>query len=197
MAQRRYRIALVILSLALAVLAVWPPVSGAQTTPPAATAVPVVTPTRTAAELSGVDEQTATAGELLRRYGWLGAPGLLLVGVAFFLLVRYWSGLGKTVEKIGERHAEGALRAAEAPVERRAAAARRQGAEAAYLGWLQEELRHLPIIPIRSTERQEQLLVAEVYIRLRVVERAQIEGFRKLVRGDFDPEGEYGLRREA
>lgn len=179
MAQRRYRIALVILSLALAVLAVWPPVSGAQTTPPAATAVPVVTPTRTAAELSGVDEQTATAGELLRRYGWLGALGLLLVGGALFLLSGYGEGMREALKERGKRSAEGALRAAEGPAERRAAAALRRGAEqsgvAAYLAWLQEECGVLPQKPLDV--KDEELRLEQVYVPLRVWERDQMDRF--------------------
>src|SRR5206468_1512623 len=47
------------------------------------------------------------------------------------------------------------------------------------------------------SNRQEQLLLEDVYVPLRVVERAQIEGFRKLTLGDFDPAGEYHLRDEA
>lgn len=67
----------------------------------------------------------------------------------------------------------------------------------AYLEWLRNEasLRYLPIIPIEK--RQDQLLLEDVYVPLRVVEHHQIAGFRRVTLGDFDPGGEYRLRQEA
>jgi formylglycine-generating enzyme required for sulfatase activity len=69
--------------------------------------------------------------------------------------------------------------------------------QTAYLAWLRSELRLLPVIPIKAADRAARLPLAEVYVPLRVVERAQIEEFRRLTRGEFEPEREYRQRAEA
>ncbi len=67
----------------------------------------------------------------------------------------------------------------------------------AYLAWLRSELRLLPVIPIKSADRAARLPLAEVYVQLRVIERAQIEAFQRLTRGEFEPEREYRQRAAA
>ncbi|MFV9505888.1 MAG: formylglycine-generating enzyme family protein [Oscillochloridaceae bacterium umkhey_bin13] len=67
----------------------------------------------------------------------------------------------------------------------------------AYLAWLQSELRLLPAIPIKAADRAARLPLADVYVQLRVIERAQIEEFQRLTRGEFAPEQEYRRRAEA
>ena len=205
MPHRDRRAALLIAWFALALVALWSPVATAQpTAPPAAVTptstatVPVtptatVTPTRTAADLLGVGQQPETLSDLWTRFGLMG----LFVLVALALLLSLVEGIREWFKELGKQLVAQFVGAIKAPAARKAITTQRQSAEADYLAWVQAELRHLPIIPIRSTERQEQLLVEEVYVRLRVVERTQIEGFRKLVRGDFDPAGEYTLRQEA
>jgi formylglycine-generating enzyme required for sulfatase activity len=69
--------------------------------------------------------------------------------------------------------------------------------QTAYLAWLRSELRLLPVIPIKAADRAARLPLAEVYVPLRVVERAQIEEFRRLTRGEFEPEHEYRQRTKA
>jgi len=69
--------------------------------------------------------------------------------------------------------------------------------QTAYLAWLRSELRLLPVIPIKAADRAARLPLAEVYVPLRVVERAQIEEFRRLTRGEFEPEREYRQRAKA
>ncbi|MCX7790137.1 MAG: SUMF1/EgtB/PvdO family nonheme iron enzyme [Chloroflexaceae bacterium] len=67
----------------------------------------------------------------------------------------------------------------------------------AYLAWLRSELRLLPVIPIKAADRAARLPLADVYVPLRVIERAQIEEFQRLTRGEFEPEREYRQRAEA
>jgi len=50
-----------------------------------------------------------------------------------------------------------------------------------YLDWLQNELKSLPIIPIQTPEQQTQMQVDDIYVPIRVIGRAQMEDFRKLV----------------
>ncbi|MCG8348939.1 MAG: SUMF1/EgtB/PvdO family nonheme iron enzyme [Chloroflexales bacterium] len=191
----------------MAALPVLPP--AVAQTPPAATAStpgPTVTPTRTAAEIIGAGDVVTTGTEIGQRWEIFGALGLLLLGAAFFVLQGFARKTGEGLadffyriflgrwfdRRVKDLDAQNQQR-----LDKRDELKARQLGLAAYFDWLQEELKHLPIIPIRSTERQEQLLLDDVYVPLRVVERAQIEGFRKLVSGNFDPEGEYQVRREA
>ena len=67
----------------------------------------------------------------------------------------------------------------------------------AYLAWLRSELRLLPVIPIKAADRAARPPLAEVYVPLRVIERAQIEEFQRLTRGEFEPEREYRRRAKA
>lgn len=69
--------------------------------------------------------------------------------------------------------------------------------QTAYLAWLRSELRLLPVIPIKTADRVARLPLADVYVPLRVIERAQIEEFQRLTRGEFAPEREYRQRAEA
>ena len=56
---------------------------------------------------------------------------------------------------------------------------------------------YLPLIPIKGSPQQNLLPLDEVYVPLRIVEREQIEQFRKLTVGDFDEAGEFQRREEA
>ncbi len=67
----------------------------------------------------------------------------------------------------------------------------------AYLAWLRSELRLLPVIPIKAADRATRLPLAEVYVPLRVIERAQIEAFQRLTRGEVEPEDDYRRRSKA
>ncbi|MBP1465381.1 SUMF1/EgtB/PvdO family nonheme iron enzyme [Candidatus Chloroploca sp. M-50] len=170
---------------------------------PTVTSEPVVpTATRTSAELVGAGEITTTWAELLQRFGFWGAVGVVLVAAVLFVLKRF---VGKAGEGLGDflyrvflgRWLKRREETIEAKDQKAAQAKARQSGLTAYFDWLEEELKHLPIIPIRARERQEQLLLEDVYVPLRVVERGQIEGFLKLIRGEFDPEDEYRVRPEA
>jgi len=147
-----------------------------------ATPGPLPTPTPTIGELFielifGKD-RAAILSELWQRLWWLAVlAGVLVVAIPFV-----WKPAGEWIQ-------EG--------IKARLKRAQGKSGLAVYFDWLQEELKHLPIIPIRSTKRQEQLLLQDVYVPLRVVERVQIEGFRRLIQGDFDPAGEYQVRKEA
>src|SRR4051794_4481849 len=67
----------------------------------------------------------------------------------------------------------------------------------AYLAWLSNELRLLPVIPIKSADRVTRLPLEEVYVQLRVLERAQVEAFQRVTKGEFAPDEEYRRRTEA
>jgi formylglycine-generating enzyme required for sulfatase activity len=70
-------------------------------------------------------------------------------------------------------------------------------AQQIYLHWLRgaDSMCYLPLIPVDVD--QEPPLLEDVYIPLRVLERQALEGLRKLKFGDFDPSGEFRLRKEA
>lgn len=55
------------------------------------------TPTRTAAEIIGIKEPVDMVNELLNRYGWLGALGLLIVSAAWILLSGVGDGMREAI----------------------------------------------------------------------------------------------------
>jgi formylglycine-generating enzyme required for sulfatase activity len=178
----------------------------AQQPAPTATATPSPTPTTTPAQIVGIQAPIDAGAELVRQVGLGGTLLLLIVAAAFFIVS---SAAKKAGESIGEylyatvlgRHLKRREQDVEQHAQQQRATHQREEAQRAglgpYLAWLREELKHLPIIPIKSTERQEQLLIEDVYVPLRVVERNQIESFHRLLRGDFNLVGEYQVRREA
>ncbi len=172
----------------------------------AQTPVPTVTPTRTPSELIGVNPQQELLLELFTRFGGWGTLGVLGLMTLVWFVVALTKKAGETlVEYLNRVFVKGRLDRRAEKIEsqtrqRETAQAQARQLEhglAAYLQWLQDEYQHLPIIPIKTAERLEQLALTTVYVPLRVVERTQIEGFRKLTLGEFDPEGEYRLREQA
>lgn len=172
----------------------------------AQTAVPTVTPTRTPSELIGVNPQQELLLELFTRFGGWGTLGMLglmaLVWFGFALTKKAGETLVEYVNRVflKRRLDQRAEKMEEQTRQREMVQAQVRQLEhglAAYLQWLQDEYQHLPIIPIKTAERLEQLALTAVYVPLRVVERTQIEGFRQLTLGEFDPEGEYRLREQA
>ncbi len=163
---------------------------------PAATPEPTKTLPQLIDTLIKGDAPTETAGQLLGRYSIPLAALVLVAAVLGFFAWRYFSGLGAAVEDVGKTHGSDMLKARAEERERLQAEQRRREAEtqarddeqhkqeaekqardsgvAAYLDWLQDELKYLPRIPIRSTDQRGQLLLTEVYVPLRVVERDQI-----------------------
>ena len=209
MPHRDRRAALLIAWFALALVALWSPVATAQpTAPPAAVTptstatVPVtptatVTPTRTAADLASVGWVDALP-ELFRN-PWYDVLGLLALAGIVYLLSGYGEGFREAFKERGKRVAEGALRTAEAPAERKVAEVQRQSAEdaglAAYLAWVQEECGVLPQKPL--DEDDEELLLDQVYVPLRVVERDQMERFVAYRLRDFEADAEAQARAAA
>lgn len=157
-----------------------------------ATPAPTPTATPTPEELAGVQDQRDWLEAALQ----YGIPGLLGLGILYLAargVMAYFRGYEKTAENLGEKHSS-------AGIERITGIGQpdpKKQALTAYLLWLQDEWQYLPIIPIKSAERLAQLPLQDVYVPLRVVERTQIEGFRKLTLGEFDPGGEYRLREKA
>ncbi|RRR74395.1 MAG: NACHT domain-containing protein [Candidatus Viridilinea halotolerans] len=54
----------------------------------------------------------------------------------------------------------------------------------AYLAYLIHELRLLPVIPIKNSDRTTRLPLQDVYVQLRVIERAQSEQFQRMMQGE-------------
>ncbi len=176
-----------------------------QPTPVAPTSAP--TPTPTTPQLIGVGEQTSALGELWDRYHW---GILLLLGLAFAFMV-FFALTKKTSEGLADflyrvflgRKLDQRIKSLDQQDERRTAERKQKqelnSGELAYLDWLcsEDDLKYLPLIPVKGSKQQDQLLLQDVYVPLRVVEREQMEQFRKLTTGDFDEEGEYRLRQEA
>jgi formylglycine-generating enzyme required for sulfatase activity len=162
------------------------------------------TPTKTPAEQIGVDGPLATWRDLVGNYGILGALVLVVVAVAFGLI---WAAAKQAGEGIGAflyrallgRRLERRLSELdESDRLHEAERARQHAAErgrAAYLRWLQEEIQYLPQIPL--DQQQQDLTLRDVYVPLRVVERAQIDRFTAFMLGEFGMAGEYRTRREA
>lgn len=164
---------------------------------PVAAQTPAPTPTPSDAELLGVESLLDRGRQLVERFGWLGAILALILGGIIFLLSGYGEGMREAWKEHGKQAGDKPFRALDQHEARRTETREHKSGVAIYLEWLrnEESLCYLPIIPIEK--RQDQLLLEEVYVPLRVVEREQIEGFRKLTLGEFDPEGEYRLRKEA
>jgi hypothetical protein len=160
----------------------------------AATGEPMATPTRTAAELIGMDDETGTFGEIITRYGVWGLIGLLGLAGAYWFV----SSLAK---KAGESIVEYIMHLWKATIDTwRNKQAHKQALDTgtlAYLAWLRDEYSELPNIPVKRGQINEQLLLEDVYVPLRVVERTQMEKFWCLTIGDFAEGQEGNLRREA
>jgi formylglycine-generating enzyme required for sulfatase activity len=159
------------------------------------------TPTPTASELIG--------GELFSRLNdvWvrLGIGGILLLIVVSFVVTLTKKAGETVIEYLNrvflKRRLDKRADALEERDQQRAARQHQQHAldtgTSAYLDWLRDEFKHLPIIPIKSAERPEQLLLHEVYVPLRVVERTQMVAFERLIKGDIDERGELQMRQKA
>ena len=183
--------------LCLAVVGILPLVAlpaGAQQPTPVLTETPTPTPTRTIAELTGVGEEAATAGELFRRYGMWGMVGLLIFAALAWVVFSITKKAGESLVDYVVRVLQKTFSGIVARLKRKQAL---DTGTTSYLAWLQDELKHLPILPIKSADRKEQLRLQDVYVPLRVVERTQMESFRRLTMGEFDEGGEFRLRREA
>jgi hypothetical protein len=163
---------------------------------PTPTPTPTATPTATTSDFLGVGDEVAWLTEAWQRFGWWAL--LAVVVVVGLLIVRsYGKGILAAIEDQGKKTGAKPFEQLEEQQTRHRQQSAEEAGITAYLDWLRDELQHLPIIPIKSAERPAQLPLQEVYVPLRVVERAQIEGFRKLTLGEFDPAGEYRLREEA
>src|SRR6266540_4070799 len=165
-------------ALLLLLLAALQPAAAQTPTPSAPAATPE--PTKTLPQLIDTlikgDAPTETAGQLLGRYSIPLAALVLVAAVLGFFAWRYFSGLGAAVEDVGKTHGSDMLKARAEERERLQAEQRRREAEtqarddeqhqqeaekqardsgvAAYLDWLQDELKYLPRIPIRSTDQR-------------------------------------------
>ena len=197
------RAALVAVLFALLLTAPWLPAALAQPTPPPVLTAtvgptpepPELTPTRTAGALVGVGDSPETIVELLVRYGWLGAVGLLLFGAASFLLSGYGEGFRDWFKALGTSHATTLQTTAEASRKRKLAATAEDVGLAAYLAWVQAECNVLPQKPL--DDDHEDLRLEQIYVPLRVVERDQMKRFDAFSLGQFEAEAEPQSRAAA
>lgn len=148
---------------------------------------PVLTPTRTGPEIVG--EPFEWVSNVWQRFGWW-TIGIIVVVIAFLVLKGAFEGFVDSIKKRAEKLGT-------ATIDKLEHRADDISGIKAYLKWMCDELEHLPVIPVKSSERQVQLPLKDVYIPLRVVRRTQMHGFRRLTLGDFDPAGEYRMRQEA
>jgi formylglycine-generating enzyme required for sulfatase activity len=173
----------------------------------ATTVVPTVapTPTKTAAEVIGVDQPLDTGRELLVSFGVWGTLGLLLLMIVIGVLAaaskQAGAGIGEFLYRalLGRRLDRRVKALDEQDRQHEEAQTHQQASEhgmAAYLRWLQEEIRYLPQIPL-DQQQQQDLTLREVYVPLRVVERVQIDRFIDFTLGEFGAAGEFHARREA
>jgi formylglycine-generating enzyme required for sulfatase activity len=179
----------------LAALWLAPAVPATAQTPVATPTVqPTVTPTD--AELLGVAPQIEGWAALWQRYGWWSLLVVLILALLWFFSA-LGEGAREAIKEWGKRLTERPIQAIAVQQEKQAARQAQKSGVETYLEWLrnEESLRYLPIIPI--SDRQHELLVENVYVPLRVVERDQIEGFRRLQMGEFDAGEEYRLRQKA
>ncbi len=178
--------------------------------PPIATPTPepVPTPTSTVPQmldrLLNGDAPIETSVELFTRYPiWtvvFVGIGILFLWFVLTLLVQMGTTVVAFVNRvvIADRLQRQAERIDTAAKER----AREQGTRStlavgidAYLTWLQHEMHYLPQIPL--DQQQQDLTLQDVYVPLRVVERAQMDQFTAYMLGEFGSSGEYRARREA
>lgn len=134
---------------------------------------------------------------LVQHWGIWVVLVVFIIAVAFYYLKSYVAGTSKPIEGLGEKHANHLLNTIQQHDQAQEARKALDVGTSSYLRWLQDELKHLPILPIKSAERTEQLRLSDVYVPLRVVERTQMESFRRLTMGEFDAGGEFRLRQEA
>jgi formylglycine-generating enzyme required for sulfatase activity len=166
------------LSVVFLLLLTWP-VAAQQATPTPVNPLDVVS-----------DPTPTTIVEVFEQWGlWIGLL-VLLIGGVLYVLSGYGEGIRETFKQLGTTHAN-------KPFQKRTRQHALDSATTAYLTWLCDEFKHLPIIPIKSAERPEQLLLQEVYVPLRVVERTQMVAFERLIKGDIDERGELRMRQEA
>jgi hypothetical protein len=179
----------------MAALLILPP-AGAQTPPPAtaSTPGPTVTPTKTLAELGGVQEPITWVNEALQ-YGLIGLFGLALLAAAVWTFRRYSAGAGKVIEETGESHARKLQQTLGRPAQAQQQQQQQSAGLTAYLHWLQEECGALPQKPL--DEDDEELQIEQVYVPLRVVERDQMERFVAYRLRDFGDAEEQAVREAA
>jgi formylglycine-generating enzyme required for sulfatase activity/energy-coupling factor transporter ATP-binding protein EcfA2 len=185
-------------------LALWIALLCAITPAAAQQITPTPQPTRTPAELIGVDRVITTGVELWERFGLAGMFALMLLGAALFVFFGFARKTGEGLADflfrvfLGRWFDRRVREQDQRQEERQQEQQRRLNLTAgltAYLNWLQVECGVLPQKPL--DEDDEELALEQVYVPLRVVERDQMDRFVAYRLRDFVDAEEQKVRETA